>query len=310
MNILIYGIGGVGGYFGARLAATEHHVTFIARGKHLEAIRENGLLVKSFLGDFRARPDLCTDTLNTVPQPDLVILGVKSWQLPEAARALRTILKPGTLVLPLQNGVDNSEKLRQFIPEQQILTGFCNLISFVEAPGIIRHAAFNPRLSFGETDNRKTERALQTDRVFRQAGINSSIPEDIHREIWRKFMFITTISGLGGLTRVPIGTIRQSAYLYRMMRDTAEEILAVARAGNIDLNPSDVDDVMDIINNQAPESTASTQRDIMAGKPSELENFNGYIVREAKKLGIPVPVNEMIFECLLPMEKKARETSL
>ncbi|UGU15137.1 2-dehydropantoate 2-reductase [Sinomicrobium kalidii] len=305
MNILVYGIGGVGGYFGGKLATTAHHTTFIARGKHLEAIRKNGLKVNSFQGDFLVRPDIATDRPDETPSPHLILLGVKSWQLTETAKTLSPYLNSETIVLPLQNGADNPDKIKKHIPEHQILAGFCNVISFIESPGIIRHAAFDPILSFGELNNRKSARALRIKDVFEEAGINSRIPEDIHREIWRKFMFITTISGLGGLTRVPVGTMRKSPYLYQMMRDTANEILKLAQAKQINLTQADVEKVFEIIDGQDPESTASTQRDIMSGKPSELENFNGYVVKEAGKFDIPVPVNEMIYQCLLPMEKKA-----
>ncbi|WP_335967313.1 2-dehydropantoate 2-reductase [Galbibacter sp. PAP.153] len=306
MNILIYGIGGVGGYFGGKLANTKHHVSFIARGGHLKAIQEKGLFVKSFLGDFKATPDLATDRLTNIPTPDLILMGVKSWQLEQAAKELAPHISNGTLVLPLQNGVNNPEKLMTSIPEDQILNGFCNLISFIEAPGIICHQAFRPTLSMGELDNQRTDRIERIHAVFLEAGVESKIPEDIHREQWKKFMFITTISAIGGLTRSTIGEMRSSPYLYQMMRDTAFEILKVAQAKHINIARDDVDKVFEIIAKQDPQSTASTQRDLMHGKPSELENFNGYIVEQAKKHGIQAPVNELILACLLPMERRAR----
>ncbi|QLE02499.1 2-dehydropantoate 2-reductase [Galbibacter sp. BG1] len=306
MNILIYGIGGVGGYFGAKLATTDHHVSFVARGEHLKAIQKQGITVKSFQGDFNVKPDLATEDLREIPTPDLVIFGVKSWQLPKAAEAIKPFINTGTLFLPLQNGASNPQKLMQFLPKDQILSGLCNIISFKESPGVIRHFAVDPTLTFGELDNKQTKRILNIQDIFIEAGINGILAKDIHREVWKKFMFICTISGIGGLTRVPIGEIRKSTYLYDMMLQTAYEILKIAQTKKIDLNEEDVKNVFEIIDHQDPKSTASTQRDIMEGKPSELENFNGYIVQEGKKLGVATPINEMIYECLLPMEQKAR----
>tara|TARA_R110002020_G_scaffold303939_3_gene519610 strand:+ start:8102 stop:9031 length:930 start_codon:yes stop_codon:yes gene_type:complete len=306
MNILIYGIGGVGGYFGGKLAQTGHNVTFIARAAHLEAIKKNGLQVKSVNGDFTAKPDLATDNLSEIPEPDLVILGVKSWQVSASAKALQPYLKPESAILPLQNGADNIEKLLKIVPKNQVLGGLCRIISYIKERGVVEHPAFEPNVIFGEIDNSKSERVLAIKEVFDEAGFTNKIADDIEAEIWKKFLFICTISGLGGLTRVPIGKIRESEYLYKVMQDTANEILAVAKAKGINISETDVENTFKGINNQNPETTASTQRDIMDGKPSELENFNGYIVKQGLELGIPTPANKMIYECLLPMENEAR----
>lgn len=310
MNILIYGIGGVGGYFGAKLANTNHHVSFLARGKQLQTIREKGIRVKSIQGDFHANPDIATDKLNKIPVPDLVLFCVKSWQLSEAAEKLKPYTTAETIFLPLQNGVVNSEVLMKFFSEQQILGGLCNLISLIESPGVIRHVAFNPTITFGELNNAETQRIEILSNLFEEAGIEYIVANDIQREIWKKFLFICTISGLGGLTRVPIGDIRESPYLYQMLETTANEILFLAQAKNINLDQKDILNILKTINNQDPKSTASTQRDLMEGRPSELETFNGYVVHEARKKNISVPVNTLIYECLLPMEQKARENYL
>ena len=306
MNILIYGIGGVGGYFGGKLTKTNHNITFIARGAHLEAIQKNGLQVSSFKGDFTAVPDLATDDLNKIPTPDLVILGVKSWQIPETIEALKLYVKPETLFLPLQNGAANAEKILEVLPDAQVLGGLCRIVAFKDGPGKIKHPHFEPSITFGELDGSLTERAKTIDLLFKGVEITSNLVEDIQVEIWKKFLFICTISGLGGLVRVPMGKIRSSDYLFQMMRDTSQEIFNVAKAKGIGLTEKHIDSVFEAIQNQGADVTASTQRDIMEGKPSELDNFNGYIVREGKRLGVPVPVNELIYECLKPMEKEAR----
>ncbi|MBZ9630000.1 2-dehydropantoate 2-reductase [Salegentibacter sp. LM13S] len=307
MNILIFGIGGVGGYFGGKLAQAGFDVTMIARGKHLEAIKKNGLEVESINGNFKVKPNLVTDNLAEVPTPELVILGVKSWQIQEVAKQLKPIISAETMVVPLQNGANNVEKLQEILPKKNILAGLCHIVSFVEKPGKVKHVSFEPRITFGEIDNSKSERIQQLKSVFDKAEITNFNPENIQLDIWKKFLFIATISGLGGLTRVSIDKIRESEYLYDLLQKTAREIMLVARAKGIPLAEEHLEKVFELIQNQPQGTTASTQRDIMAGRPSELENFNGFIVKEAEKLKISTPVNKMIYECLLPMEMEARK---
>jgi len=306
MKILIYGAGGIGGYFGAKLAKAGNEVTIYARGAHLIAIQERGFNVKSINGDFRAKPKLATDDLSKIEPPDLIILGIKSWQIPFIAKTLKPLLNKNTMIMPLQNGASNVEMLLKELPEENILAGLCFIVSYISAPGEITHAGHEPKIIFGEKDNSRTQRVLNLSEVFTNAKISNLIPEDITLEIWKKFLFITTISALGGLTRVPLGKMRESDYLLDIMIKTAKEIIAVANKSNIGLNHDHLSLVMETIENLNPQTTASTQRDIMEGKPSELGNFNGFIVNEGKRLGIPTPVNQFIYECLLPMENQAR----
>ncbi|NER14585.1 2-dehydropantoate 2-reductase [Leptobacterium flavescens] len=309
MNIAIYGIGGVGGYFGGKLAKAGFNTTFIARGAHLEAIRKNGLEVKSIYGDFKTSPTLATDDISTLKDADLILLGVKSWQVEDIARQIKPYLHKETVVLPLQNGADNADKLLSVLEDHQVLAGLCRIISFVESPGIIKHAAFHPQVLFGEMNNEKTDRVKEIKSVFDQADFDNRIADDIHLEIWRKFLFIATISGIGGLTRSVIGIMRESKGIRKIMEDTAQEIVQVANKKGIALSHQDVENTFKAIDKQTYDTTASMQRDIMEGKASELENFNGYIVKEGERLGVSTPINAFIYHCLLPMEEKAREKS-
>lgn len=306
MKILIYGTGGVGGYFGGKLAKARNEVSFLARGKHLEALQNKGLQVKSFLGDFTVSPVIASQDLSCFETPDLVILCVKSWQLEESAKNLSSFISSKTVLLPLQNGADNYDKLARVLPEKQVLAGLCKIVSYVESPGTILHPSFIPQIVFGEMDNQQTERVLQIRELFSQAGIESIIPENIQLEIWRKFLFICTVSGIGALTRMPVGVNRSNREVRNIMLQTAHEIMAVAHKKNIPLGDSDLDNVFHAIDSQTPETTASMQRDIMNGKPSELDNFNGYIISEGNRLGVETPVNAFIYNCLKPMETFAR----
>ena len=308
MEILVYGIGGVGGYFGGRLAEAGHKVSMIARGEHLRQIQKHGLEVESIKGNFKVKPKVATSEVSEVPKPDLIILGIKSWQIPSVAAELKPIIGENTIVLPLQNGADNYEKLIEVLPKKNVLAGLCFVVSFIEKPGKIKHAAYEPKIVFGESDNSKSDRVMRIRDILDEAGIENNIPENIQLEIWKKFLFICTISGIGGLTRVPIDKIRDSKFLYDMMRDSAKEIIEVGKAKDVPLAEKHLEMIFEIINSQPEGTTASTQRDIMNGKPSELENFNGFIVKEGEKLGIKTPVNRYIYECLKPMESAARNS--
>jgi len=306
MNIVIVGAGGIGGYFGARLAEAGLDVTFIARGKHLEKIKQKGLELKSIDGNYTVFPAKATDNIIEIENPDLIILAVKSWQVKEVAQQIKPVLTKNTIILPLQNGVDNIEKLATIIDKNQILAGFCKIYSKIEDFGVIDHFAYTPELFFGELDNQNSERIKHLKKVFDKASFKTIIPKDIHSEIWKKFLFICTVSGLGALTRVTIGAMVENVETRNLLQKTTEEIVAISQAENIDLPCDIVATMMNFIDKQAYGSTASTQRDIMEGRPSELENFNGYIVKQGKLLGIDTPVNSFTYYCLLPQEKKAR----
>ncbi|VAV84284.1 2-dehydropantoate 2-reductase [hydrothermal vent metagenome] len=305
MNIVVIGAGGVGGYFGGKLAQAGFNVTFVVRGKTLEAIKTNGLQVKSIMGDFVVHPKV-TDTISEIKNPDVIILGVKSWQVDAIARQLKPVITEHTMILPLQNGADNADRLRSILPKENVLAGLCKIVSKIEAPGIINHFVFEPEIVFGEYDNDMSERVKALKEVFDKAGFNNKISENIHLDIWKKFLFITTISGIGAITRSVFGVIREDEYLRQIVYQTANEIVAVANAKGIALTNDDIEMTLKVIDNLDYNTTASMQRDIMEGRPSELENFNGYIVKTGKELHITTPTNAFIYHCLLPIEKKAR----
>jgi 2-dehydropantoate 2-reductase len=184
MRITVFGTGGVGGYFGGRLAQAGEDVTFIARGDHLRAIVANGLAVDSPDGNFRIYPARATDDVNEVGETDFVILGVKAWQVPEAARAIKPLVSASTLVLPLQNGVDAVPQLVAELGSGNVIGGLCRIVSFVVEPGHIRHAGFAPSIIIGELDNRRTDRIAEIESVFKRAGVNITIAADIQVALW------------------------------------------------------------------------------------------------------------------------------
>jgi 2-dehydropantoate 2-reductase len=179
-------------------------------------------------------------------------------------------------------------------------------VSRVESPGIIDHFAFDPEIVFGEYDNEKSKRVQNVSALFDKAGIKNKVSDDIHLDIWKKFLFIATVSGIGALTRVEFGVMRNDEHIRQIMYQTANEIVAIANAKGIALTNDDIEMLLKVVDNLNAKTTASMQRDIMEGRPSELDNFNGYIVKQGKELHITTPANSFTYHCLLPQEKKAR----
>jgi len=306
MHIVIIGVGGVGGYFGGKISDSGQKVSLIARGKHLQAIQKNGLHIKSIDGDFVANPFKATDSIDDVEKADLVLICTKSWQVIEAAKLIKPILHKDTIVIPLQNGADNAEKILSVLDHKNVLGGLCKIYSKIEAPGIVSHFGHQPEIVFGELDRSETSRLHLVKKVFDDAGLSSVISQDINADIWKKFMFIATVSGIGALSRATIGEMYHNARLNEILKQTAQEMYKIAIAKQVNLPESIVENIMHFIGKQPYDSTASTQRDIMEGRPSELENFNGFIVKEGERLGILTPVNTFIYSCLQPAEAKAR----
>ncbi len=305
MNIIVFGTGGVGGYFGAKLHKAGFNVKFIARGKQLEAIKKNGLQIKSINGGFIIHPEV-TDDVNTLVSPDLILLGVKSWQITDVAQIIKPIVGKNTMVLPLQNGADNADKLRTVLNSQNVLVGLCKIVSKVEDYGIINHFAFEPEIIFGEYNNEHTKRVTQLKLVFDKANFKNKHSENIHLDIWRKFMFITTVSGIGALTRSVFGEMNQNEVIMDMMLKTAQEIKQIANVKGVQISESDVERTLKMFHQMPFETTASMQRDMMGKKPSELENFNGFVVKQGIELGIETPINSFIYNCLLLQENSVR----
>ena len=306
MRIAIFGTGGVGGYFGGRLAQAGEDVTFIARGEHLRAIQTNGLRVESLSGDFTIDTAKATDNVSEIGEVDLVIVGVKAWQVTDAARSMKPMVGQGTTVLPLQNGVDAVGELSAELGPDRLIGGLCKIVSFVVGPGHIRHAGFVPSVVIGELDNRRTDRVLRIEGVFNHAGIDMTIAADIQVALWMKFLFIASFSGVGAIANAPAGVLRTDSQLRLQMLRAMEEIYALAHARGIKLPENAVETVMAGVNALPEDATSSMQRDIAAGKPSELESQNGAVVRMARESSFDVPTHELIYEKLKPLEQKAR----
>jgi 2-dehydropantoate 2-reductase len=290
------------------MAQAGEDVTFIARGEHLRAIKANGLKVDSTEGDFVIYPAKATDDVNEVGETDLVILGVKAWQVPEAARAIKPIVGPNTTVLPLQNGVDAVSQLVAELDVDGVIGGLCRIVSFVVEPGHIRHAGFTPSIIIGELDNRRTDRITRIEEVFKHAGLEITVARDIQVALWTKFLFIASFSGAGAMANAPAGVIRSDPKWRTLILNAMEEIYTLAQARGINLPPDSIDNVMRAVDALPEDATSSMQRDIAAGKSSELDSQNGAVVRMARETGIDVPTHTLIYETLKARRNLAAET--
>jgi 2-dehydropantoate 2-reductase len=307
MRIAIFGTGGAGGYFGAQLARAGEEVVLIARGDHLRAIRSEGLRVETPRGEIVIRPSLATDDPAEAGIVDVVLVGVKSWQVPEAAHAIRPLIGPETFVVPLQNGVEASSQLAAVLGPEHVLEGLCGTLSWVSGPGRIRSIGEVHFVKFGELDNRASERTERLRRAFERAGVNVEVPADVHQALWTKFLFVVSLGGVGAVTRAPVGVVRTLPRTRRMLEGCMREILAVARARGVALPDAIIADRLAFIDSFDPDGTTSLQRDIMEGRPSELEAWNGAVVRFGREAGVPTQLHEFIYDSLLPQELRARD---
>jgi 2-dehydropantoate 2-reductase len=309
MKIAVVGAGGVGGYFGGRLAEAGIDTTFIARGATLEALLTRGLRVDSIAGDFAIERVHATDDPSTVGPVNAILMAVKTWQVEEAAARMHPMLDDETIVVPLENGIDTPDVLAKIVGRERVTGGLCAIVSFIVEPGHIKHPAFDPMVMFGELDNRRSARVERLREAFAKTrGVSASIPEDIQHSMWTKFLFIATFSGIGAITRAPIGAWRDVPEVRAIAAASLTEIVALARARGVDLGADAVAKTLARYDAMTPESTASMQRDIMGGKPSELEGQLGAIVRLAKESGVAVPATSFIYGCLLPQERLAGAT--
>jgi len=306
MRIAIIGAGGVGGYFGGKLAHGGADVVFIVRGATLDAMRTHGLRVDSIKGDFVIEHPNATDDPASVGKVDAIFVTVKTWQIEEVAAQIKPMIGEATMVIPLENGIDAADQLAAIVGREHVLGGLCGIVSFIAAPGHIRHAGAEPFIMFGELDNRRTARAEQLRDECLRAGVQADIPSDIHHALWSKFVFIAAMSGVGAATRVPIGGWRAMPETRDLATRAISEIVDLARARGVDLGAEAVDRTLARFDALPPDATSSLQRDIIDGKPSELDAQLGAVVRLGRAAGVPTPVCETLYNILLPQEGKAR----
>ena len=308
MRIAIMGAGGTGGYFGGQLARAGEDVTFIARGAHLEAMRTRGLTVKSRqAGDFTI-PVQATDDPRDMAPVDLVLFCVKTYDTDSAAKLIRPIVGPDTVVFSIQNGVDNGERIGRTLEPETVMCAVAQVFSTMEEPGVIAHRSLGrARILLGETDGNaspRTERLLTT---FQRAGIDALHSPDIQLALWEKFLGICGNAGISAMTRLPIGPILACPETRDLYRGTLEEVQSVAQAIGVGLPADCVDRWINTSATLAPGLRPSMANDLNAGRRLELESLNGTVVRLGSEHGIATPYNFAIYASLKPYVNGAPE---
>lgn len=298
MKIAVMGTGGVGGYFGARLAAKGVEVTFIARGAHLQAIRAGGLRLESPNGNAHIQPARATDTPADVGPVDYVLFTTKLWDTVSAAKAIRPMIGADTAVTSLQNGVFAEQLLGEILGGEHVMGGLAQISSFIAAPGVIRHAGTMARVVFGELDGTRTPRAQALLEVFHEAGVDADIADNIERAIWQKFIFLVGLSGVTAVTRQSIGPLREDADTRALLAQVMAETAAVARAKGIEIDPAFVDDRLTFMDTLPADMTSSMAHDLVQGNRLELDWLSGAAARMGDELGVDTPANAFVYTAL------------
>ena len=301
MKIGVVGAGGVGGYYGARLASAGAEVGLIARGDHLAAIREHGLRVRADDADFTVRVAASDDPADIGPC-DAVLFCVKSYDTDQAAALLGPLLKQETGVVSLQNGVDNEEKIAARIGAGHVIGGASFILAHIAEPGVVEQVGSVRRVIFGELDGSRTERIERLLAEFRNAEIDSDVADDIRVVLWDKFAFLCALAGLTALTRLPIDKLLAVPESRNLFREMVGEVALVARAEGVELADDIVDQKTAFAENLGSDSFSSLHHDLVTGHRLELDALHGEVTRRASHHGLSVPVSQMIYSLLRPWE--------
>ncbi|MCW2278650.1 ketopantoate reductase family protein [Heliophilum fasciatum] len=307
MRVAVVGLGGVGGYFGGYLARygqehREHEVCFLARGKHLQAIQEKGLLVKGQDQEFVAVPALATDKAEAIGPVDVVLFCTKGYDLEATAEQIRPIVQATTVVIPLLNGVDNAERLQAVLPEAQVVNGCCYIFSWIAGPGEIVQSGPHSRMVFGlngeGADTGLKEKLQAFEALCKAASIRAKFTTAIEEAVWMKYLMICAMGGATAYYGEPVGEVRKGPEKRALLTGLLQEIAQLAQAKGIALAPDAADKTLALIDTLDPASTTSLQRDVAQGHRTEIGSFSGYVVRAAEALGLDVPAHRQVLERL------------
>lgn len=302
------GSGGVGGYFGGLLARAGFDVAFIARGKHLEAIRTDGLYVDTTAErNFHIAQPTATDRPEDVGPVDLILVATKTYHIEQAAASVKPMVNTQTVILPLQNGVEAAEQIDTYYPGH-VLGGLTWIFSEASKPGVIRHWGYG-KIDFGELRGGRSPRTEAIEAIFNQAGVNHELSEDVNVNRWRKFITVCPFSSISAVTRATNDELMAIPATRRMWRAAMEEIDALGRAQGVSLPPDLVQKTFEFAESWPPGSTPSMMRDIVDGHRSEIEAQTGYVARKGAELGVDVPVHTFCYHALLPQEARTLEGS-
>jgi 2-dehydropantoate 2-reductase len=300
MRIAVMGTGGVGGYFGARLAQGGHDVAFIARGRHLAAMRDHGLRVTSAAGDIHLSKPVLTDDPATLGSADIVLFAVKLWDTESAAEALRPIVADGGVVIPFQNGVESIDKIAAVLGPERVMGGVAYIAATIAEPGVIAHTGTLARLRFGPLLPEQRAPAEQLVAACRRAAVDADLTDDIRLVVWAKFVFLASFAGCTSLSRQPAGVLRSDPDLRAMIEAAIREAWQVGRAKGAALPDDFVARQMEFLDTVSPQMRSSMLNDLTAGSRLELPWLSGAVARMARESGIAAPVHSTIYAALKP----------
>ena len=300
MRIAVIGAGGVGGGFGAALAKAGGDVTFVARGAHLAAMRENGLRVEGDRGETLIRPVQATDDPASIGPVDIVLFCVKLWDVESAGERIKPLIGPGTGVIPLQNGIDSGDRLVPILGADHVMGGTVGISATIARPGVIKQTGTFMSMAFGERDGRPSPRGEALRDLAKAAGISTLLSDNIAVPIWEKFILLTAMSGCTAVTRLPVGKLRDDPDVYALFESVMRETEAVGRAEGVKLPADVVEKRSAMIRSQPPGVMASMAVDLIRGNRIEVPWLAGKVVELGRKHGIPTPSNAAIFAALKP----------
>ena len=304
MKILVMGSGGVGGFFGAVLARSGLEVWFVARGNHLAAMKAGGLRIRSSAGNWIVPAGTMTDHPSEAGTADVVLFCVKSYDTEETAQQLAPILSPQSVIISLQNGIENEEILHRTVPKATIFGGAAYISARISAPGEILETGGLQRIAFGPMFGPIDKRAAEILAVFLQAGIKADLRQDMRAELWRKFTFITSVGSLTALTRLNHRDMLASPETMDLVFAAMKETETIARAHGVLFEPLNPDKVIEGLRRFDGDTRSSMYYDLMNEKPLEIESLNGTIVRMGKEANVPTPIHQTIYASLLPYHRR------
>ncbi len=306
MRIVVMGTGGTGGYYGGLLSKQGNDVTFVARGEHLAAIQRTGLQIKSIHGDFTISPAKATDDPSKLPTPDLILFCTKTYSTDEAAPKIKPIVGKDTTVLSLQNGIDAAERIGRVVGMEHMVGGTTWISSAVAAPGVIKQVSDFRRVVIGELDGSQTPRIQSIYQVFKDTGIQAELSDNILKVLWAKFVFISSASAFGSLTRLPMAKYRDVPETRQQIVRLMREVEAIARRQGVDLDADVVERSLAFIDNAGPAIKASMQLDVETGHRSEIDSMIGVIGRKGRESSVETPLADTLYALLLPADLHAR----
>ncbi len=297
MKIYIIGTGGLGGYFGGMLAKAGQDVTFLARGDHYQAIRENGLKIKSVAsGDFTIQPAQLISDLKEMKDPDLILYAVKTYSNEALGAQLKGRFNPNTILLTFQNGIDSDQQIIQYSGHHKVYPGIAYIISTRTSPGLIEQSGGPRKLIFGERNQQSNKELERIAQIFQDANIDATyLDQGIENKLWEKYIFINAFSGFTAAYRKEIGPLRSDPAVFDLYRKCMEETLALAQSYGIQFEDDIVGRYLQFTQNLEENANSSLFHDVIGEGPNELESLNGTVYRLGKEKGLDVSINQLLY---------------